>query len=134
LALSSRAKPNLITLLASLLGRTELWAIAFRKEAITVYDELIARFTTCTELSLLEPLATALLSKRIALGSLERLEEAIAIYDELITRFADRTELTLLEPLANALFNKRVTLGSFGRSEETEQSVRRSLDIVPTMW
>jgi tetratricopeptide (TPR) repeat protein len=103
-------------------------------EAITVFDKIITRFDNYTELPLLESLACALLNKGAILGSLGRFDEAIAVYDEMIARFETRTELTLLELLANALFNKGVSLSSLGRSDEAEQSVRKSLEIVPTTW
>jgi tetratricopeptide (TPR) repeat protein len=92
------------------LGRSE--------EAITVYDDLINRFTGCTEPSILTLLANALLEKATRLGFLSRNEEAIEAYDELIFRFTSCTELSLLEQLAQALVNKGTILGTLGRSEE----------------
>jgi tetratricopeptide (TPR) repeat protein len=108
------------------LGRSE--------EAIAVYDELISWFEHYTELPLLERLASALYNKGFLLGSLGRLEEEITVYDELISRFEHCTELPLLELLSSALFNKGLVLGNLGRSEEAEQSVRKSLEIMPTEW
>ena len=87
-------------------------------EAIAVYDDLIARFGTATELSLREPVANALFKKGDRLGALGRGDEAIAVYDDLIARFGTATELSLREPVANALFKKGITLGTLGRGGE----------------
>ena len=98
------------------LGRSE--------EAIAVYNDLIARFGTATELPLREPLANALFNKAKALDELGRSEEAIAVCDDLIARFGTATEPTLTavleaagldEPtvfrLESVLMSRQVTLG-----------------------
>ena len=92
------------------LGRSE--------EAIAVYDDLLARFGTATELPLREQVARALVSKGVRLGALGRSEEAIAVYDDLLARFGTATELPLREQVARALVNKGVRLGALGRSED----------------
>ena len=51
------------------LGRNE--------EAIAVYDDVVGRFGTATELPLLEEVARALVNKGVTLGQLGRNEEAI---------------------------------------------------------
>ena len=92
------------------LGRSE--------DAIAVYDDLLARFGTATELPLREQVAKALVDKGVTLGTLGRSEEAIAVYDDLLARFGTATELPLRERVAKALFSKGVTLDELGRSED----------------
>ena len=86
--------------------------------AIAVYDDLLARFGTATELPLREQVAKALFNKGVRLGALGRSEDAIAVYDDLLASFGTATELPLRELVAKALFNKGVTLGALGRSED----------------
>jgi tetratricopeptide (TPR) repeat protein len=69
-------------------------------EAIAVYDELLARFGTVTELS--EQVAKALVNKGNTLGKLNRSAEAIAVYDELLARFGAATGQPLREAIAMA--------------------------------
>jgi tetratricopeptide (TPR) repeat protein len=69
-------------------------------EAIAVYDELLARFGTATELR--EQVAKALVNKGNTLGKLNRSVEAIAAYDELLARFGTATELPLRKAIATA--------------------------------
>jgi tetratricopeptide (TPR) repeat protein len=88
------------------------------EEEIAVYDEVIYRFENCTELPLLEQLATALYNKGFTLGSLGRSEEAIAVFSKVARRLENHTELPLLEQLATALYNKGAILDSLGRLEE----------------
>jgi tetratricopeptide (TPR) repeat protein len=83
-----------------------------------VYDDLVRRFESRTELPLLEQLAKALFNKGDTLAHLGRSEEEIAAYDELIRRVESHTELPLLTALADALINKGYTLAQLGRSEE----------------
>ena len=69
-------------------------------EAIAVYDELLARFGTVTELR--EQVAKALVNKGSILGKLNRSAEAIAVYDELLARFGTATERPLRKAIAMA--------------------------------
>jgi tetratricopeptide (TPR) repeat protein len=64
-------------------------------EAIAVYDDLLARFGTATELPLREQVANALYNKGVTLGALGRSAEEIAVYDDLLARFGTATELPL---------------------------------------
>ena len=56
------------------LGRSE--------EAIAVYDDVVGRFGTATELPLREKVARALVNKGVTLTQLGRREEAIAVYND----------------------------------------------------
>jgi tetratricopeptide (TPR) repeat protein len=87
-------------------------------EAIAVYDDLLARFGTATELPLREQVAHALRNKGVRLSALNRSAEAIAVYDDLLARFGTATELPLREQVAKALRNKGVRLGALNRSAE----------------
>ena len=57
------------------------------KEAIAVYDELLARFGTATELGLRERISFALVQKAVSFQELGRRHEAIAVYDDQLARF-----------------------------------------------
>ena len=70
-------------------------------EAIAVYDDLLARFSATTELSLREQVAKAIFSKGFRLGQLNQSAEEIAAYDDLLARFGAATELSLREQVAN---------------------------------
>ncbi len=59
-----------------------LGALGRSEEAIAVYDDVVARFGTATELPLRELVASALVNKGFRLGALGRSEEAIAVYDD----------------------------------------------------
>jgi tetratricopeptide (TPR) repeat protein len=88
------------------------------KEEISVYDDVLARFGSATELPLREQVAIALVNKGIALGALDRSTEAIAAYDDVLARFGNATELPLREQVARALVNKGIALGALDRSTE----------------
>ena len=82
-------------------------ALGRGKEEIAVYDDLLARFGTATELPLRERVAEALFNKGVTLGALGRSADAIAIYDDLLARFGAATELPLREQVAKALAHQR---------------------------
>ena len=63
-----------------------------REEAIAVYDDVVGRFGTATELPLLEEVARALVNKGVTLGQLGCNEEEIAVYDDVVGRFGTATE------------------------------------------
>ena len=92
------------------LGRSE--------DAITVYDEVVARFGQAPEPVLRELVAKALYNKAWTLGQLGRSEDAITVCGEVVARFGEATELGLRESVARALVNKGATLGELGRTEE----------------
>src|SRR4051794_4291911 len=73
------------------------------EDKIAVYDDVVARFGTATELSLREQVALALLYKGLTLG---HTMAAITAYDELLARFRTAPELSLRENVATALLNK----------------------------
>jgi tetratricopeptide (TPR) repeat protein len=104
------------------------------KEAIDLYNKVISRLEQCTEPPMLERLAWALYNKGNTLDRLGRSEEAVASYNEVIGYLEHHVEPPLRELLAMTLNNKAVTLGSLGRSEEAEQSTRKSLEVMPTLW
>jgi tetratricopeptide (TPR) repeat protein len=72
------------------------------EESVAVYDEVVRRFGSATELSLRNQVARALANKGSALGKLERQEESNAVYDEVVQRFGASTEPALREQVANA--------------------------------
>jgi tetratricopeptide (TPR) repeat protein len=85
---------------------------------LAVYDDLLVRFGTASELPLLQHVAGALLDKGIALEAMGHAERAIAAYNDLLIRFGTTTEITLREHVAIALFNKGMRLDELGRKEE----------------
>jgi tetratricopeptide (TPR) repeat protein len=58
-----------------------LGALGRSEDEIAVYDDLLARFGTATELPLRERVANTLINKGLTLGGLGRSEDAIAVYD-----------------------------------------------------
>jgi tetratricopeptide (TPR) repeat protein len=71
-------------------------------EAIDIYDDLLARFDTATELPMRSQVANALFNKGVTLDALGRRAEAIDVYDDLLSRFGSATELPLREPVVKA--------------------------------
>ncbi len=76
------------------------------KEAIAVYDELLARPARAENADALGLAAWALHHKAISLADLKRCDEALATYDELLSRFGDSTSPPLRERAARALLGK----------------------------
>jgi tetratricopeptide (TPR) repeat protein len=89
-----------------------------RERALELYDELLARFGTATEVELREQIAKALVNKGIVLGELGRYEDAIKITDDVLARFGMATELSLRQQVAGALVSKSFDLGKLGRNED----------------
>jgi len=112
--------PDLVPVVAKALANKgiTLGALDRSAEEIAVYDDLLARFGTATELPLREAVANALFNKGVTLGALDRSAEEIAVYDDVLARFGTATELTLREQVAKALFNKGGRLGVLDRSVE----------------
>jgi len=54
------------------------------EEALSAYDEVVARFGKAGEVALREPVAKAMAYKGITLGQLDRHEEALSAYDEVV--------------------------------------------------
>jgi tetratricopeptide (TPR) repeat protein len=87
-------------------------------EAITVVDELLARFGQASEIELCVHVASALDDKAVALGRLERWQDAIEVDEEIIHRFVDATDERLIEAVARALRNKAVFLRKLGQYDQ----------------
>jgi tetratricopeptide (TPR) repeat protein len=79
---------------------------AVREEEITVYIDLINRFSDATDNTLRKSVAMALVNKGYAFQKLTKHQEAIAAYDEALDRFGKIDELALHEQIAMALVNK----------------------------
>jgi tetratricopeptide (TPR) repeat protein len=80
-------------------------------DAIAVYDGLVTRFGSSTELPLRELLGRALYNKGYALCALGRRDEGGAAYDDVAALLGPATELSLRELVARALVNKGRELG-----------------------
>jgi len=97
-------------------------AEAFKKgdfqNAINQLDTLLSRFANNDDPNLPKAIATALLNKGFALGSIDRRDESIAVYDELIRRYGEAGSSDLREPIAQGLFNKGIDLEELGRTDE----------------
>jgi tetratricopeptide (TPR) repeat protein len=72
------------------------------KDAINVYDDLLVRFATATDLPLRECVANALNNKGLSLTKLNRRKQAITVYDLLLKEFKTATDLPLRECVARA--------------------------------
>src|ERR1035438_7970164 len=79
-----------------------LYAQGRSEEAKALYDQLIERFGSSTELALREHVAAALLNK----GRSVYLVNRVAVFDQLIERFGAAPELYLRELVAMAQFEK----------------------------
>jgi tetratricopeptide (TPR) repeat protein len=87
------------------------------EHAISLLDEIVARFSNATEAALRETVAMALYNKGTALSELERYEDAIAAYGDFVARFAGAA-VSAREPVAMALINKGYMLGALGRHDD----------------
>lgn len=88
------------------------------EDAISVYDDIVARFSASPEPVLREVAAAALVTKGIRFGSMERLQDEIAAYGELVARFGEAPEPALRIQLAMAMLNKTIRLEQLDRWEE----------------
>ena len=77
------------------------------EEAIAVYDEVIARFGSTTEVQVRKYVAEAMVKQGEVLESLGGKEEAIEVYDEIIRRFGEAREPALREQVGRALLKRR---------------------------
>src|SRR5262249_52495856 len=82
--------------------------LGLRRDAITVYGEVIERLGAAAEPALKEQVGRALMSKGMSLSKLNMKEEAMAAYDEIIRRLSDAEDLSLREHVARALLNKGI--------------------------
>ena len=81
------------------------------EEAIAVYNEVIARFGSATEVEVRKYVAEAMVNQGEVLESLGGKEEAIEVYDEIIRRFGEARDPALREQVGRALLKKE-TLGT----------------------
>jgi len=95
------------------------------EDAITLYNEVVARFADRPQLALVQLVAAALIFKGVTLGVLGRDEDAIAAYDELIARFADSLEPTLREKVDRARGYRRRRLPGAPANNQTRPSRSR---------
>ena len=64
-------------------------------EELAVYDELLARYGSATELQLREQVANALINKSVAFRALGRNGDEVAALEELVARFGSDEEPTI---------------------------------------
>jgi tetratricopeptide (TPR) repeat protein len=93
-------------------------AIATYAEAVTAYDDLVARFGSETQLSVRELVADALVKQGATLDVLHRDDEAISAYDEVTRRFGEASEPFFGKFVAEALVSKGVILERNGQSKD----------------
>ena len=116
---SETSKPPLREFVASALvnkGFT-LGKLDRRADALAVYDDLLARFGTATELPLRQAVANALRNKGVMLSYFSSRADALVVYNDLLTRFGTATELPLREEVGKTLISKYVTLVTAGLRE-----------------
>jgi tetratricopeptide (TPR) repeat protein len=87
------------------------------EEAITVYDDVLSRFGSATELTLREQAARAIVNKAATLNELGHNSKAIAVCDDLLARLASASDLPLGELVAMALVIKGDALGTLGQNK-----------------
>ena len=81
-------------------------------EALTYYDDLVARFRGSTELPIRVLVAKGLSNKGVVLEQvLGRQKDAFEAFDEVVTLFGAATDLVLVEQVAGAIFGKGAALG-----------------------
>lgn len=99
------------------------------EEALSVYDEVVARFGDCSAVEVRERVAKALFKKGHALDKLDRHEEEIQAYDELLQRCGGTQDPETLVHVAWALYSKAVTLHeNLDREEEAGAAYREVVD------
>jgi len=86
-------------------------ALGNQEEAIAVYDEVIARFGSATEVQVRKYVAEAMVNQGEVLESLGGKQQAIEVYDEMIRRFGEAGEPALREQVGRAVL-KLETLGA----------------------
>ena len=94
---------------SALMGRGV--ALGNVEEAIAVYDEVIARFGSSTEVQVRKYVAEAMVNQGEVLESLGGKQAAIEVYNEIIRRFGEAWEPALREQVGRALL-KMETLGA----------------------
>jgi tetratricopeptide (TPR) repeat protein len=99
-----------VTARAALDKAFKLASLNLNKEAIAVYDDLIARFSTASEFPIRECVAEALCNKGYMLIKLNLNEDAIIVFNDLLVRFGTATELPLRKQVARALDHKGAAL------------------------
>ena len=87
-------------------------------EAVTAYEEVVARYGEDPAPALRERVAKALVNKGVVLGELGRSAEAVTAYEEVVARYGEDPTPALRELVARALVYKGGVLGELGRSAE----------------
>ena len=80
-----------------------LGALGRSDDAIAVYDDMLARFGSATELPLREQVAKGLHNKGVRLGALGHSKNQVAVLEDLLARFGFAEEPTLAEVVDLAL-------------------------------
>ena len=93
-------------------------------QSIQYYNELIRRFGSRDDVSLLEWVAKALINKSDLLDRQGHHKEALTVNDEIVSRFGESVESSLRERAGKALLNKGVMLDTLGRHGEAIAAYR----------
>ena len=80
-----------------------LGALGHPAEELAVYDDLLARFGSATELPLREQVARGLFNKGFRLGALGRSEDQVAALEDLLARFGFAEEPAMTDLVGHAL-------------------------------
>jgi tetratricopeptide (TPR) repeat protein len=108
----------------ALVGKALLLSeVGRHREAIEVYESLLARFADTSDPELREHVVTALINKGFSLREVGERKLAIQIYDDVASHFGDASDPALREAIAQALFNK----GLFGRRPRRPRAGDRDL-------
>ena len=82
-------------------------ALGNTEEAIAVYDELIARFGSATEVQVRKYVAEAMVNQGEVLESLGGKQQAMEVYEAIIRSFGEAREPALREQVGRALLKRR---------------------------
>ena len=94
----------------------------FDPKGIQVYNAVVEKLDAATDLTSREELASALASKAVSLGQLNRIEDEVEAYNSLLEKFSAAVESSLREHVGRALMGKGLALEKLNRTEEAIQS------------
>ena len=110
----------------------ELTRAGQHKDALSLYEQTVARFANNDTPEFAALAAAVHFNKGVTLGLLGKVHDELAVYDEIIRHFGSSDAPELMDGVAKALFNKGVTLGKLGRDhdevEAYDEIVRRFAD------
>jgi tetratricopeptide (TPR) repeat protein len=99
-----------------------------RSEAISVYDELLARYQTTSDRKLLRHVAWARYNRAWTLSALGQRDQSLAAYDEMISSLRDAREPQIRLRVSWALWNKARLLSEASRAADADIAYEELLE------